>query len=182
MRQSGTLLLLSHPPRATSIIICERETGTSKEISIPSRLGHPLQVSLFCFNLQKEYGTIAFLYWKLRQIKWVWVKILWKFAFQCEGISPPSGPSSPVSFSQQFFAQHCAHFKIFFVSIRVCLERQRCGTDTTSEMEWIHWDSDWAQHSSPGSDNATLHQPRTGSNLTGQSFPGLGGREEGMWF
>lgn len=66
MRKSGILLLLSDPPRAAFINVCERETGSAEEISIPSGLGHPLQVSLFSFNLQKEYGTITLPNWKLR--------------------------------------------------------------------------------------------------------------------
>lgn len=68
---------------------------------------------------------------------------------------------------------------LFLLSIRIYLERWSSGTDTTSAAEWIHWGSYQAQHSSPGSDT-TLHPLRTGSSLIGQSFPGLGGREEGV--
>lgn len=55
MRQNETLLLLSDPPRATFTNACEREIGRAEEISIPSRLGHPLKCLTFAEEIWDSY-------------------------------------------------------------------------------------------------------------------------------
>lgn len=144
MRQSGTLLLLSDPPRATFINVCERESGRAEEISIPSGLGHPLQVSLFSFNLGKEYGI-----WNIHFQTGSWGRSKvheWKF---CENLLASVmalhlhvAPALQYElFSAVLYSALCTFLK-FLVSIRIYLERQRYGTATISEAEWIHWDSE----------------------------------------
>lgn len=44
-------------------------------------------------------------------------------------------------FSAVLYSALCTFLK-FLVSIRIYLERQRYGTATISEAEWIHWDSE----------------------------------------